>query len=79
MEKAKIKSKTTYHNMVRNLNDWGYLKYYPSYDPMRGSVIRMAIFYAQPRQKLTKTVPEPVQNMVFSYKQKQTGRAGKAI
>ncbi|MCK0125835.1 hypothetical protein MWU76_15700 [Gelidibacter sp. F2691] len=70
MERAKIKSKTTYHNMVRDLHDWGYLQYYPSYDPRRGSVIRMAIFYTQPRQKLAKTVPEPVQNMVSFYKQK---------
>lgn len=70
MERAKMKSKTTYHNTLRDLNDWGYLQYYPSYDPRRGSVIRMAIFCAQPRQKLAKSVPEPVQNMVSSYKQK---------
>ena len=70
MERAKIKSKTTYHNILRDLHKWGYLQYYPSYDPRRGSVIRMAIFYTQPRQKLAKRVPELGQNMVSSYKQK---------
>ncbi|RIA08576.1 hypothetical protein OE09_0395 [Flavobacteriaceae bacterium MAR_2010_72] len=70
MERAKIKSKTTYHNILKDLNDWGYLQYYPSYDPRRGSVIRMAIFFAQPGQKLGKYLQEPSQNMVSSYKQK---------
>ena len=31
MEKAKFRSKTTYHNYLRDLNDWGFLKYFPSY------------------------------------------------
>ena len=33
MERAKIKSKTTYHNHLRDLDAWGYLTYYPSYHP----------------------------------------------
>jgi len=70
MERAKIKSKTTYHNTVRDLNDWGYLQYYPSYDPRRGSVIRMTIFFTPPRQNLAHTVPEPRQNLVSSNKLK---------
>ena len=59
MERAKIRSKTTYHNFVKDLNDWNYLKYYPSYHPARGSKIKMAIFCAQPGQ-----------NLVTSYKHK---------
>lgn len=70
MERAKIKSKTTYHNFVKDLNDWDYLKYYPSYHPSRGSKIKMAIFCAQPVQNMDNTVPEPRQNLVSSYKQK---------
>lgn len=70
MERAKIKSKTTYHNYVKDLNDWDYLKYYPSYHPARGSKIKMAIFCAQQVQNLDKTVPEPRQNLVSSYKHK---------
>jgi len=70
MEKAKFKSKTTYHNYLRALNDWGYLQYYPSFNPARGSKIRMAIFFAPERQNLANTVPEPGQNLVSSYKLK---------
>ena len=47
MEKAKFKSKTTYHNYLSDLNDWGYLKYFPSYHPARGSKVQMSIFLPQ--------------------------------
>lgn len=70
VERAKIKSKTTYHNYVKDLNDWDYLKYYPSYHPARGSKIKMAIFCAQKVQNLDNTVPEPRQNLVPFYKHK---------
>ncbi len=70
MERAKIKSKTTYHNFVKDLNDWDYLQYYPSYHPARGSKIKMAIFCAEPVQNLDYTVPEPRQNLVSFYKHK---------
>lgn len=70
MERAKIKSKTTYHNYLRDLNDWGYLQYYPSFNPARGSKIKMFIFFTQERQKLASTVPEHSQNLVLSYKHK---------
>lgn len=70
MERAKIKSKTTYHNFVKDLNDWSYLQYFPSYHPARGSIIRMAIFCDLPVQNLDKTVPEPRQKLVSSYKHK---------
>lgn len=70
MEKAKFKSKTTYHNYIRDLNDWGYLKYFPSYDPARGSKVQMAIFFNSVGQKMANCVPEPSQNLVSSYKHK---------
>lgn len=70
MEKAKIKSKTTYHNYLKDLNDWGYLRYYPSYHPARGSKIQMSIFFSSDGQKLASSVPEPGQNLVSSYKHK---------
>jgi hypothetical protein len=74
MNCAKIKSKTTYHNYLKDLNDWGYLHYYPSYNPTRGSVVKMSIF-GTPNgtlivQKMDFYVPEPSQNMVTSYKHK---------
>lgn len=70
MEKAKIKSKTTYHNYLKDLNDWGYLRYYPSYHPARGSKVQMSIFFSSVGQKMANCVPEPGQNLVPSYKHK---------
>ena len=77
MERAKFKSKTTYHNYLRELNDWDYLQYYPSYHPARGSKIKMAIFCGQPGQNLANCVPEPGQNMVSSYKHKTKENSNK--
>ena len=72
MERAKIKSKTTYHNHLRDLDVWGYLTYYPSYHPSRGSKIKMT--RACPKngttsstlkvQNLAISVPKPSQNLV---------------
>jgi len=70
MGKAKIKSKTTYHNYLKDLNDWGYLRYYPSYHPARGSKVQMSIFFSSVGQKMANCVPEPGQNLVPSYKHK---------
>lgn len=74
MERAKIKSKTTYHNHIRDLDALGYLKYYPSYHPARGSIVKMFKFDTSTGtstvQNLAKRVPEPSQNLVTSYKLK---------
>ena len=78
MEKAKFKSKTTYHNYLRDLNDWGYLNYFPSFHPARGSKVNMPIFGTTSGtssgtpayQKMANSVPEPGQNLVPSYKHK---------
>ena len=75
MERAKIKSKTTYHNHLRDLDSWGYLTYYPSYHPLRGSKIKMTracpksgtTSGTQQVQILANCVPEPSQNLVSSY------------
>ena len=78
MERAKFKSKTTYHNYLKDLNDWGYLNYFPSFHPARGSKVRMPIFGTttgtsygtQAYQNLASSVREPGQNLVPSYKHK---------
>ena len=78
MDRAKIKSKTTYHNHLRDLDAWGYLTYYPSYHPSRGSKIRITracpksgtTSGTQEVQNLDNFVPEPSQNLVSSYKHK---------
>lgn len=82
MERAKFKSKTTYHNYLKDLNDWGYLKYFPSFHPARGSIIKMSKFgtttgtttgtptSTSTVQKMASSVPEPGQNLVPSLKHK---------
>ncbi len=78
MERAKIKSKTTYHNHLRDLDAWGYLKYYPSYHPSRGSKIKMTkaclksgtTTGTQEVRNLDNSVPKPSQKLVSSYKHK---------
>ncbi len=70
MERAKIKFKTTYHNYLKDLNDWGYLKYFPSFHPERGSKIQIIIFFTQAGHKSANNVSEPRQNLVSSYTHK---------
>ncbi len=82
MENAKIKSKTTYHNYLKDLNEWGYLQYYPSYHPARGSRIRLFKFGTSTEtstntsngtstgQIMASCVPKPGQKLVSSYKHK---------
>lgn len=40
---SKIGSKSTYHRCVTNLDSWGYLFYFPSNNPYKGSKIKMSI------------------------------------
>lgn len=82
MERAKIKSKTTYHNHLGDLSNWQYLNYYPSYHPSRGSKVEMKRHHPvyDPSsgtssgtvliQKMANRVPEPSQNMIPFYKPK---------
>lgn len=39
MKVSKICSKATYHKCIRELNDYGYLSYQPSYNPFKGSLV----------------------------------------
>ncbi|TCL62235.1 hypothetical protein EV196_1151, partial [Mariniflexile fucanivorans] len=63
---------------VRDLDAWGYLIYYPTYHPSRGSKIKMTraciksgtTIGIQEDQNLDNTVPEPRQNLVSFYKHK---------
>ncbi len=43
MHASKIGSKSTYHRCVTDLNAWGYLSYFPSNSPYKGSKIKMTI------------------------------------
>lgn len=39
MKQAKISATGTYHKCMRDLKDYGYIKYTPSYNPVLGSLI----------------------------------------
>jgi hypothetical protein len=44
MKVSKICSKATYHKCIRDLNDFGYLSYQPSYNPFKGSLVYLFNF-----------------------------------
>jgi hypothetical protein len=44
MKVSKISSKATYHKCMKELNDWQYLKYKPSYNPYKGSLVYLFNF-----------------------------------
>jgi len=44
MHLARLGSKMTYHKNLHNLEDWQYLKYYPSFNPYKGSQIHLPNF-----------------------------------
>lgn len=85
MERARIRSKTTYHRYLKDLNDWDYLKYIPSYHPRIGSKIEMK--YHRPKigtspstlkvQNLDKYEPEPSQNLAPNNKLKTIRKLNK--
>lgn len=39
MESAKINGLATYHKCIRDLSDFGYIKYFPSYNPAINSQV----------------------------------------
>ena len=55
MKVSKINSKATYHKCMRELNEYGYLKYLPSYNSYKGSLIYFFNF-----QSGTELIIEPV-------------------
>lgn len=44
MKVSKICSTATYHKCIRELNNFGYLKYMPSYNPFKGSLVYLFDF-----------------------------------
>lgn len=44
MRISKIGSRVTYHRCLNNLSEWNYIKYFPSHNPMKGSLINMYNF-----------------------------------
>jgi hypothetical protein len=46
MHGSKIASKATYHKCIRELNEKGFLKYEPSFNPYKGSTVHLIDFSA---------------------------------
>jgi hypothetical protein len=44
MRVSKICSKATYHKCIKELNNYGYLRYEPSFNPIRGSLVYLFNF-----------------------------------
>lgn len=66
MEMSKFKSKTTYHNHIRDLDKWGYLEYHPSYSPRRGSRINMSKSGTSTGQVMNPTVSKNDQQYLIT-------------
>jgi len=59
---CKISSKATYHKCMKDLNDKGYIKYEPSYNPFKGSIIFLFDF-SQPNEPVQKKANSPKKNV----------------
>ena len=44
MRVSKIYAKATYHKCMKDLHNFGYVKYIPSYNPFKGSLVHLVIF-----------------------------------
>jgi hypothetical protein len=44
MKISKICSKATYHKCMKQLHNYGYIRYKPSYNPFRGSLVHLMVF-----------------------------------
>jgi hypothetical protein len=77
MRISKICSKATYHKCMREMHEKGYLKYEPSYNPFRGSMVHLINFAddLKPVQKKDrkKSKNEPLIEQALNKQQTSTG------
>ncbi|WP_373055458.1 hypothetical protein [Zunongwangia sp. H14] len=45
MQASKVGSLSTYHKCIRELSEWNYILYMPSKNPLKGSQVKMSIFW----------------------------------
>lgn len=50
MHASKVGSLSTYHKCIRELSDWNYILYLPSKNPLKGSQVKMSIFWTSDEQ-----------------------------
>jgi hypothetical protein len=60
MRISKICSKATYHKCMKELHEKEYIKYEPSYNPFKGSLVRMINLSSElkPKRKRAQTIPK---------------------
>lgn len=63
MQASKIGSLSTYHKCIRELSDWNYILYMPSKNPLKGSQIKMSIFWTCDEQVMDKQATSTGQDM----------------
>lgn len=60
MELAKVGSRATYQKCINELHVWGYVRYYPSRNPFKGSTISMTIFCSTDEQVVSQAKDKAV-------------------
>ena len=50
MRISKISAKATYHKCIKDLHNFGYIQYLPSYNPFKGSLVYLFDFQSSARQ-----------------------------
>ena len=54
MRISKIGAKATYHKVIKQLHEYGYIRYLPSYNPFQGSKVHLTIFCPSDEQALNR-------------------------
>lgn len=54
MRISKIGAKATYHKVIKQLHEYGYIKYLPSYNPFQGSKVHLTIFCPRDEQAMNR-------------------------
>lgn len=79
MRQSKIGSVNTYLKCLKELEAWGYLKYYPSHNPQKGSLINMFIFDTSTDTTADTTDEQRVRPLINNTKLKETLEINKTI
>lgn len=66
MRVSKISAKATYHKCIKELNNYGYLRYEPSFNPIRGSLVYLFNFETgvEPLEERSHTKIKPSSSQV---------------
>ncbi|MEN8185515.1 MAG: transcriptional regulator [Bacteroidota bacterium] len=66
MALSKIGSKSTYHKCIKDLHRWNYIRYYPSYNPFKGSKVVLFNLGTGSKQVPVRNRPDNKQALIRS-------------